>query len=133
MGAACSFAWGAVLEPAAVRSGCVTVAVDTEEDMVANVGGCVVERQLVDQQLQAVVWCSGRRDDGSTWDVLNRHKWSKPPKPFILGPCFLGGSANRCCGQARQDQRPRLFDFQITGSAKKDGSECVSLVVRGQD
>jgi hypothetical protein len=35
------------LEPAAVvRWGCVTVAVDTESDMVANVGGCVIGRQL---------------------------------------------------------------------------------------
>jgi hypothetical protein len=36
----------------------------------------------VEQQLQAVVWCSGRRDDGkcpSRWNVLNRHTWPKPP------------------------------------------------------
>jgi hypothetical protein len=37
---------GAALEPAAVRCGCVTVDVDTEEDMVANVGGCVAGSQL---------------------------------------------------------------------------------------
>jgi hypothetical protein len=29
-----------------VRCGCVTVDVDTEEDMVANVGGCVAGSQL---------------------------------------------------------------------------------------
>jgi hypothetical protein len=88
----------------------------------------------VEQQLQAVVWCLRRRDDGapSTWNVLNRqnrHTWPKPHQPFNLWT-LLPRRSTICCGQARANGRDSA-NLKSRGVAKREVN-LVSLVLTDQ-
>jgi hypothetical protein len=75
----------------------------------------------IEQQLQAVLWCSGRTDDGKAQKHmerfgLDRHTW--PNHNSVAAVWTL--LSRRLHNRLLRCQRARLFDLRITWSAEKE-------------
>jgi hypothetical protein len=124
--AVCSFAWEAVLEPAAVRCGCVTVEVDTEKDMVANVGGCVVWKQLRSNS-NCKLLCGVQDEEMTARSVerfgLDRHTWPNHNPMAVLDPAF-----SRLHNRLLRSGTGETFRFPYHVVGREGGSEWFSVV-----
>jgi hypothetical protein len=88
---------------------------------------CGMEAIEVEQQLQAVVWCSGRRDDGKVSGTF----WFGPPhlaQPQPHGrfrPCFLAAPQSSAAVRNGPLGETFRFPYHVVG---REGSEWFSVV-----
>jgi hypothetical protein len=105
-----------------VRWGCVTVEVDTEEDMVSNVGGCVVGKQSRSNS-NCKLLCGvqdGEMTAGSQVERFEPPHLAQTPWPFIFWTLLCDLRLHNRRGKARARTIGRDFSNSwVTGCGEK--------------